>query len=75
MDSTRNPYATLTSLSDLEARLFDSPVPEAANAAAYVRMIALASRAARAANVQPQLPGPPISACLSLVESVLLRAI
>jgi|GEM_PF-2379152 len=73
MNTTQDAYASLTSLSDLETRLFSAPVAKVANTAAYLEHVVPVQRI-RAANVRPFLPDPPQSSRRGLVESVLLRA-
>ncbi len=74
MSTTHNPYVSLTSLSDLEARLFSAPICESANSAAFVQRAVTVPRTP-AANQRSFLPDPPTSRHREgIVESFLLRA-
>ena len=74
MSTTYDTYTLLSSLSDLEARLFSAPVQQAANAWAFVEQ-ANESPTLRAANVRPVVPDPPPTCDdPGIIESVLVRA-
>lgn len=74
MSTTYDSYTLLSSLSDLEVRLFSAPVGQAAaNSNEFVKQL-IPGRRVRAANVRSLLPDPPKSSGRAgIVESVLLR--
>lgn len=74
MSTTHAPSASLTTFSDLEARLFCAPRTPAADALAFVSQLGPCGPL-RAANVRAFLPDPPKNKRGGgLIESVLLRA-
>ncbi len=75
MSTTHDAYTLLSSLSDLEARLFCAPIGQAANTSAFVEQSVRGGRV-RAANVRSLVPDPPKSSGRAgIIESVLLRAV
>ena len=75
MSTTHDSYTLLSSLSDLEVRLFSAPIGRAANTSAFVEQ-ACPGRRVRAANVRSLVPDPPKSSGRAgIIESVLLRAV
>lgn len=74
MITTHDSYRLLSSLSDLEVRLFSAPIARAANTSAFVEQ-ATPGRKLQAANARSLVPDPPNSAGRGgIIESVLLRA-
>ena len=73
MNTTNDTYTLLSSISDLEARLFSAPIARAANTLAFVQQ-ATPFHAGRAANQRSLVPDPPAShRPAGIIESVLLR--
>ncbi len=74
MSTTHATSASLTTLSDLETRLFSARRSPAADALAFVAQLG-PSGPLRAANVRAFLPDPPKAGRrAAVIESVLLRA-